>query len=336
MTQRLGVSLPLDGLTLQECLELAQYAETLGFTDVWTSEIGGADGFSLLAAIAVRTERLRLGVGVVPVYTRPPALIAMSAAALQSLSGGRFSLGLGTSTEIVVEQWMGLSLDRPLARMRETVEAVQLALSGSKVSLEGETLHMQEFRLQLPDVEPVAVLLGALGPRMIELAGEIADGVILSQAGRSALPTILEDYWMAVESSGRERDDVEVVQRIAVAVDEEEDTLRQVFRRELAGYGRTKFYNDFFVRQGLLEPEEASAMREAWARGEGRAAAATISDRMVEQCFVFGSADVCRARLAEYRRAGITTPVIIPVSIDPDPEVRHTRRRQVLETLARV
>src|SRR5689334_1664559 len=129
-TPRLGLSLPLDGLSLAECVELAEVAERLGYTDVWTSEVNGADGFTLLGAIAVKTHAVRLGLAIANVYTRPPALLAMTAASLQSLSQGRFCLGLGTSTEPIIERWMGLSLERPLTRMRESVEVIRLALTG--------------------------------------------------------------------------------------------------------------------------------------------------------------------------------------------------------------
>jgi probable F420-dependent oxidoreductase len=330
--QRLGVSLPLDGFSLQECIELAEHAESLGYTDVWTSEIGGADGFTLLGAIAARTERMRLGAGVIPVYTRPPALIAMSAAAVQEISGGRFCLGLGTSTEVVVNQWMGLQFEHPLTRIRETIEAIQLALSCSKVSFEGETIRMQDFRLQLPDVDVVPIMLGALGPKMIRLAGEIADGLILSQTALPGLPGLLEEFWAAVAESGRDQDDVDVVLRVAVAMDEDEDVLRAVFQRELAGYGRTKVYNQFFERQGYVA--EADGIREAWSRRDGRAAAAAVSDQMMNEVFVFGTPGMCRQRLNAYCEAGVRTPVIIPVSVHPDQEERNKRRIQVLESVA--
>jgi probable F420-dependent oxidoreductase len=333
MRSALGLSLPLDGVGLAACVELAQRAETLGYTDVWTSEIGGADGFSLLGAIAARTDSLRLGTGVIPVYTRPPALIAMSAAALQALSSGRFCLGLGSSTEIVVDRWMGLAADRPLQRVRETVHVVREVLSGGRVSFEGETLHVRDFRLQLTrsGLQPVPIVLGALGPRMLNLAAEVADGVFLSHTGLAAVPRVVQAFDAARRSAGRSNGDV--IQRIGVAMDEDEELLREVFRRELAAYGRTKAYNASFAAQGF--DVEAAEIRAAWDAGEPEVASAAVSDDMLEDLYVFGTPDVCRQRLNAFRTAGIRTPIIIPISIADDPEQRRERRLRVLVELAR-
>lgn len=323
--ERLGLSLPLDGLSLRECVELAQVAEQLGYTDVWTSEINGADGFTLLAAIAVQTRSLRLGLAVAPVYTRPPALLAMTAASLQALSDGRFCLGLGSSTEPIVERWMGLSLRQPLVRVRETVEAIRLALTGERLVFEGETVQVRDFRLQLGPVD-VPIVVGALGPRMLSLAGEIADGVVLSFAGLSAIPAQL-----AATGDAQHRADFDVLQRIGVAVDEDEDRFRSAVRRELAIYARAAAYNASFARQGYAA--EARAIHDAWQRGDARAAAAAVSDRLIADTYVFGTPEICRARLASYRQAGLRTPIIVPIALDPDPVQRQQQRRRVLESL---
>jgi probable F420-dependent oxidoreductase len=325
------VSIPLDGFGLGECIDLAQHLESLGYTDVWTSEIGGADGFSVLAAVASRTTQVRLGTAVTPVFTRPAALIAMSAATLQGLSGGRFCLGLGSSTDVIVERWMGLPMTRPLTRVRETLEAVQLALSGTRVDFQGETITVQDFRLQLPEIDLVPIVLGALGPKMLRLAGEVADGVILSHAALPMMPRLLEAFRQGVTASGRDVEDVDVIHRVPVAVDEDEQTLHSVLRRELAGYGRSRFYNAFFDRQGY--EAEAQGMRDAWARRDSRAAAEAVSTRMLEDMFVFGTLDACRTKLQSYRAAGVRTPVILPISVDPDPQVRKERRIRLLEHL---
>jgi probable F420-dependent oxidoreductase len=324
-SSRLGLSLPLDGLSLPECVELAQFAEHLGYTDVWTSEINGADGFTLLAAIAARTRSIRLGLAVAPVYTRPPALLAMTAASLQSLSQGRFVLGLGSSTEPIVERWMGLTFRQPLTRVRETVEALRLALTGERVSFEGETLSLRDFRLQLGPAD-VPIVLAALGPRMLRLAGEIADGVVLSFAGLGAIPAQLGEVSAHLPAG------FDVLQRVGVAIDEDEQRFRSAVRRELAGYARTQAYNASFARQGYAA--EASAIQQAWQRGDARAAAEAVSDRLIADTYLFGTPEVCRDRLASYRQAGLRTPIVVPISLDPEPAQRLRQRRRVLEALA--
>ncbi|MDE3073948.1 MAG: LLM class F420-dependent oxidoreductase [Chloroflexota bacterium] len=332
MVSRLGLSIPLDGLTLPECVELACQAEGLGYSDVWTSEIAGADGLSILGAVAVRTEHIRLGTGVIPVFTRPPALLAMSAAALQGLSEGRFCLGLGSSSEVVVNQWMGLELQSPLTRVRETVEAVRIALLGSKFSFDGETVRLEEFRLQLPVMEPIPVFLAAMGPRMLGLAGEIGDGVVLSHVALPAIPKLLAHFRAGMESAGREEDGLEVVQRVGVAIDEDDEVLLPALRRELAGYARTRAYNASFARQGY--ESEAQAARDGWERGDSRAAYEAISSKQVGETYIVGNSQACRDKLQAYREAGVTTPVILPISVHPNPEERKQRRLRVIEALA--
>jgi alkanesulfonate monooxygenase SsuD/methylene tetrahydromethanopterin reductase-like flavin-dependent oxidoreductase (luciferase family) len=258
-------------------------------------------------------------------------LLAMAAATLQALSGGRFWLGLGSSTEVIVEDWMGLRLERPLARVRETVEAVRLALSGEKVAYQGATLRLRDFRLQLGACD-VPIVVGALGPRMLRLAGEVADGVALSYAALPGLPAQLAEAHAGLAAAGRQVADFDVVQRLGVAVDEDEEQLLPALRREIAGYGRSRAYNQSFARQGY--PDEARGMWQAWQRRDGRAAMRAVSDRLLADTFVFGDVEACRARLAAYRAAGLRTPVVVPISVHPDARERQRRRRRTLEALA--
>ncbi|HEY6875339.1 MAG TPA: LLM class flavin-dependent oxidoreductase, partial [Candidatus Dormibacteraeota bacterium] len=166
---RTGIALP-DGMPLTEAVDICVEAERLGYTDVWSYEVDGYDAFTPLAAIAPRTERVRLGTAVVPASTRPPALLAMTAASLQNLSNGRFCLGLGTSTPTIVNRWMGIAFPPGLAHMRATVGAIRAIAAGEKVN---------GFRLEHGPV-PLPIYVGALGPRMMELAAEIAEGLILA------------------------------------------------------------------------------------------------------------------------------------------------------------
>jgi probable F420-dependent oxidoreductase len=285
--------------------------------------------------VGSRTSRVRLGLGVAPAFTRPPTLLAMTAATVQALVGGRFCLGLGSSTEAVVGRWMGLPFDRPYTRVRETLEVVRRVLGGERFSFQGETVRVHDYRLQPPGglPPPPPILLAALGPRMLRLAGAAADGVVLVNVAARALPSLLGSFWAGVDASGRARAQVDVVCRVGVALDEDVDRLRPLLRRELAGYGSTRPYNAFFRRQGFAV--EAEAIRAAWERRDGQAAAAAVSDRMVDELFVVGDADACRARLRTFVEAGIRTLLIMPVSAHTDEDGHRQSVLRTIEGVAR-
>jgi probable F420-dependent oxidoreductase len=327
--RRLGLSIPIEELSLTESVDAACRAEALGYTDAWSTEAAAWDGFSLLVAIGSRTRSLRLGVGVAPAFTRPPPLLAMTAATVQALVDGRFCLGLGASTEAVVGRWMGLEYERPYSRVRETLEVIQRALRGERVSFDGECVRVQDFQLRLPGglPTPPPIVLAALGPRMLRLAGEHADGVVLVNVSRRVIGSMLESFWEGVDASGRNRQIVDVVCRIGVAVDEDTAELRTMLRRHVASYGSTRAYNALFRRQGFAA--EAEAMRMAWERRDGRAAADAVSDAMLEDLFVFGDADRCRAQFEAYYAAGVRTPLVMPISAREGPR----RREAIMSTI---
>jgi probable F420-dependent oxidoreductase len=329
---RLGLSVPLGGLDLPGAVELAVQSEALGYHEVWSSEIGRSDGFSILAAIAARTELIGLGVAVVPVQTRPPALLAMSAAAVNALSGGRFSLGLGASTARVVEQWMGLVHDPSVVRMRETVAAIRSALLGERVALDGERVRIGGFRIEEPEPIPVPILLGALGPRMRRLAGQVADGIVLSHVGRAAVAGMLEPFRDGLREAGRREDEVAIVHRVGVVLGPPTEQDAVVLRAEIAAYGRAPAYRRSFATQGFSA--EADALTRAWARRDPAAASRAVSDQMLEQLFVRGDEAQCRAAFAEYACAGVTTLVLVPIALDADLGERARRRAETLQRLA--
>jgi len=271
-------------MPLTEAVDICVEAERLGYTDVWSYEVGGYDAFTPLAAIASRTERVRLGTAVVPAATRPPALLAMTAASLQDLSKGRFCLGLGTSTPTIVNRWMGVPFPPGLAHMRTTVEAIRAITAGEKVN----GFRLEHGAVQLP------IYVGALGPRMLELAAEIADGVILA----------------SVTAEHVARGDKDVVLTVPVVLDAPE-ALEKV-RESLAAYGVIDVYNRHFARQGF--EDEARDLRAAWEHRSWPEAVAAVSDRMVDAMCVSGNLDECRAGLARYRDAGVTTLLISPVT----------------------
>src|SRR5512147_544795 len=183
---KLALSLPVPG-DVPACIEWARRAEDLGYESIWIAETGGPDPFVLAGAVAQVTKRVRIGLAVSPVYIRTPATIAAAAGTVSQLAPGRFILGLGSSSHAIVEGWHGTPFRKPLARVRETVTAVRGMLAGQKVSLDGKTLRTHGFRLMVPPPAPVPIYVGALRPAMLELAGEIGDGVAVNLFPASAL-----------------------------------------------------------------------------------------------------------------------------------------------------
>lgn len=182
MTEAVGVTLPVeDGLTAAEYIELAQLAERSGYHAVLAGEVAGPEVFSLLGMIAARTSSIRIGSGIVGCYARPPALTAMGFATLASCAPGRVIAGLGASSPIIVESWYGRPFGQPVATVREFIAVLRQALSGARVSFAGRALRSDGFRATMPPPpSPVPVLLAAMNPAMLRLAGQAADGVFLT------------------------------------------------------------------------------------------------------------------------------------------------------------
>lgn len=330
--RRLGLTVGLEGLPLDEQVRVARDGEDWGYTDVWSAETAGPDGFAPLAALAATTSKLRLGTAIVPVFTRPPALAAMSAAALHELSGGRFVLGLGTSSDIIVNNWMGESFERPLTRLREYVEAVRSILAGEKSKFDGKTVSTHGFRLQLPLDKPPPIYVAALGPKACRMAGEIADGVIFFLKGPEGVATAMEQVRAGAEGAGRDPDSIDAVIRVLVAVDEDESVLSYIGRRLTASYAMVDVYNRSLRNEGFTD--EAEGIRELWQAGDRNGALEKVSDRMLDRLHVFGSAEHCKERIDEFRSAGIKTPILAPISVAGDPGERSERIVAAAKALA--
>ncbi len=296
MVERLGVTVPLPGFDLRGACEIARRAEEVGYTDAWSAEVSGHDAFSVATAVGLSTSSMRIGCAIVPVYTRPPALIAMSALSASQAAGGRFCLGLGASTPTIVDGWMGVPFERPLTRTRETVEIVKQALAGHKVSYEGETVRVAGFRLEAPASVPI--FLAALGPKMMRLAGEVADGL--------ALYAVSEE---GVRLARAAAPDLEIVARLICIPDEPEDEVRSFARFLLTPYVAADGYNAWIARQGF--EAEAQAVRQAWHARDRNAAVAAVSDRLVDALVISGPTGACRERLQSFRSAGLDTPILL-------------------------
>ncbi len=332
----LGLSLPLvHPLPLSAHVALAREAQGLGFDRLWSVEIAGPDALTLMALLAAHTSRIGLATGVVPVQTRTPQVLAMTAATLGAAAPGRFSLGLGVSSPVIVGQWHGLGWDRPLERIREAVTLIRLALSGEKVNFEGRHYRCRNFRLGLVPPRPVRIVLGALGPRMLELAGEIADGVLLNWLPPEAVPACLARIEAGARRARRSLAEIEVAGFVRTCVTEEPAAARQWLARDITGYAIVDAYARFFSECGYAD--EVAAINAAWTAGDRAGAVAAVSDRLLDGLGAVGDEACCRDRVAAYAKAGLGEPVIFPFSADHDPlpsvlrTVRAFERRDTAE-----
>jgi probable F420-dependent oxidoreductase len=329
---RLGITLPLDGFQNTHLPELARHAEQHGFTDGWSYETFESEAIVPLAAAAIATERMRLGTAIIAVFTRPPALIALTAASLQRVSGGRFVLGLGISTNTIVQQWMGIPFERPITRVRETVAAVRAAFTGEKVNIDGKTLKINGFRIGAPVDSPPPIYIGAQGARMLRLAGEAGDGAIVNYITPETFPRMIHHIHQGATAAGKPATDIDIVCRILVAIDQEEELVRERLRRELTAYVTVPQYNQYFREIGY--ENEAAIAFDAWNSGDRKRALQSIPDAMIDAIYVHGTPERWISRLRDYEQAGITTSALQIHSYAKSPEERRKRIFEAIETIS--
>jgi len=309
-----AISLPLGGLSALECVEIAARGERdWGYEAVWMSETGSHDSLVLAGAVACGTERVDIGTGIVPVFNRTPGVLAMAAATLAQLSNGRFILGIGTSSHAMMENWHGQKFERPLTRVRETVQILRQALAGERTDVDGETVSSRGLRLGVPTAEPVPIYIAALRGKMLELAGEVADGLVVNLFPVSALPKMMAAVERGAERAGRSLDGFEVACRFQVGITDDVPAAREVMRNTFSGYFAAPVYNKFAEWCGF--PEVAANVAKAFAARDRKATAAALTDEFIDAITILGSAEECRKKLAEFVASGVTTPIIQPVAL---------------------
>lgn len=307
-----GLALPPHlQLPIRSCAAIARDAQEAGYTRVWATEAGSADAFALLTACADTTSTIGLATGVLPIATRSPALTAQAAATVQDLSGGRFALGLGVSTPVVVTHWNGLSWDGRLARLRECVETVVDLLAGRTVDRAEGHYRMRGSRLlmSVPPVPP-PVLLAALGPRMLALAGGLADGALLNYAGAVAVSSLVRQVRAAAPD--RERPVAVSAFVRACVIDDGVEAARTAAQREVMAKVVVPAYRRGLEAQGW--GAACAAALALWETGDRRGAAASLPDAMTESIVLFGSAKDIRDRFAEFHATALDEPVVYAVS----------------------
>ncbi|HJQ95026.1 MAG TPA: LLM class F420-dependent oxidoreductase [Acidimicrobiia bacterium] len=306
----LALSPTTPGLGVNDLADLCSYAEDLGYRHAWLAEVAGPDAFVLAAAIAGRTEAMELGVAVVPAYTRTPAALATAALSLSNLLGGRpFRLGIGSSSEVIVSQWHGTPLAHPVQRVRETVEAVKAILNGVN-DYQGTLVATHRFRPAVERGGAVEVWVAGLRPKMLAVAGAVGDGVCLNLMPARVVPQQLAAVSEGAKKEGRLLPaDFGVMARLPVLVTDDPNSARDWLRSTFLGpYLAQPVYNSFLQWMGY--EKEAGAISSAWKARDREGVQAAISDLLVDELALIGSATHVRKRLDEYGAAGVTVAAI--------------------------
>jgi probable F420-dependent oxidoreductase len=320
---RYGITVPLTGLSLPEHRDVVGALPELGYTDVWSAEAGGADAFTPLALASAWAPRLRLGTAIVPAYTRGPATLAQCAATLAAAAPGRVAIGVGSSSPVIVRGWNDIPFTKPYQRVRDTLLFLRAALEGQKISQRYETFAVEGFRLQLVPDQPPSLLVAALRPGMLRLAGTLGDGAILNWLSaddvRTVVPYVREG-----------QPDKEIVARVFVAPSTETGRVREVARKLIATYLTVPVYRAF--HEWLGRTDQLGDMWQAWAAGDRSAAYAAVPDDVVDALVVHGSTEQCRAHLQRYADAGVDTVVlaVLPVGVDIGQSVRALSPRSLI------
>ena len=323
----LGISLPfVPTFTAGEFAALVREVEARGYRRAWMGESGGADAVTVLTLTAALTERLQIATAVLPIQTRTPIVLGMTAATLGHAAPGRFSLGLGVSSRAIVEQWNGLPFVPGLAQLREAVQVIRAVLSGERVNFAGRFYTIRNFRLLIPPPpRPVPIVLAALGDEALRLAGEIADGVLLNWIGPEQVAHAIAQVETGAKRAGRTLDGFEIGAFIRTCVTDAAEPARQTLARDVTGYTTVDAYAAYFRASGFAD--EIDAAQAAWKTGDRTGAVEKLSPRMLEALGVVGPESYCRERIAEFARAGLTTPVVVPFAPEGD------RQASILRTV---
>src|SRR4051812_44104242 len=284
------MTIPFTGVPMHELGPLVRRIEDAGYDSVWSAESSEFDGFTPLAIAAAYSERLRLVTGIVNVYTRGPALLAQTVAAMASLAPGRFVLGLGASSNVIVEHWNGIPFRRPLAKVSETVDYLRTVLGGERGS--------GGFKLASPPAEPVPIVLAALRVRMLNLAAEKADGAFTNFLPLSGAKQVVSAFGAA---------DKELACRF-FSIHGGEDEALALAKRIFVAYATVPVYANFF--RWLGRGDEIDPLVEAWNAGDRKRALELAPEALIHETFLLGSVEAQRERIAEFATAGIETAVL--------------------------
>lgn len=306
--QRIALTMPHpDGIP--DTIKYAKWAEANGFDDLWFADTPGVDSLTTAASVAMLTDRVRIGTAIIPVFTRTPAVLAATAQVLHDVSNGRFVLGLGSSSQFMMENMNGVDFQKPLTRVKETAEVVRHILAGEKTAFEGETLRSKGYSQPLADVPGAApIYIAGLRAKMLEMAAEVGDGVIINLFPRDALPKLLDHIRIGAERGGKKLEDIEIVCRHQCAVTDDRDAARNKLRTHFAPYYATPVYNKFLRWAG--QEAAADAIAEGWAARDRAKTTGALHDELLDSITHVGSREKVQDDIRDLAAAGVTTHII--------------------------
>ena len=325
MEKRLALSVPLDGFTLAEHVQISKDMERAGYTDAWSYEVDGTDCFSPLATVALSTG-MRVGTAIANVYTRGPATLAQCAAGIGELAPGRFCFGVGSGSEPIVEMWNNGRFAKPATRVRETVMFLRQALAGERVVFEGETIKVNGFRLSRVPREPIPLHVAALRGGMLRVAGEVGDGAIINWLSAEDVKKSVKVVRDAAAAAGRDPEAIEITARLMINIDGRTPEADAVVRRAINAYLNVPVYKEF--HRWLGRTEQLTPMWSAWESGDRKAALAAVPTNVMDDLMVRGDWDEIRGHIRRYHEAGVDTAFLSLNTMEQDPTAK---REKILE-----
>ena len=309
--ERIGLSFS-GGLPPTDIVDCIQLADELGYESAWMAEGHGGDQFSVLTACALRTKNILLGTSITSVFVRSAPTIAMAAATVDHFSQGRFVLGLGTSHKVQVEPEHGLLFEKAVPRLRECVQIVRSLLQKGEVSYQGSVYNIENFDFWFePFRKEIPIYVAAVFPKMLEVCGEIAQGALMTWCTLEHAETAAYHVAEGAKRAGRNPNEVEVATLLPCAAGSSGEGAMEGLKTNIARYAaRFPRYRRLMENAGFTE--ELQAVRRAWNEGDQEKAIRLVPAELIDKIALVGTADQCRARLEEYRRAGITQPIISP------------------------
>jgi len=313
---KLAIAVPYTDVPFPELVEWVQAADRLGYEAVFVPEAYSYDSVSIMTALALKTERIKIGAGILNVFSRSAALIAQSASAIDMLSNGRFILGLGTSGPQVISGYHGVPFEKPLQRTREYVEVIRMALKRERLVYDGETvkLTMGLKLINHPVRDTIPIIIASLGPKNLEMTGEIADGWMPTLFSPQHVDVFQPHLEAGLAKSGRKWGDLEVTPMVPVVVYDDVEVGRSMVKPYIAlyvggmGSRERNFYNQLVQRYGYVE--EAKKIQDLYLGGDKAAAAALVPDELADETSLLGTPERIHEGLRKLEAAGVTMPIL--------------------------